>query len=340
MGLTVLPVATRALLDACARLGLDPGALLARAGLERALLDDPDARIPAESADAVWREAYAAAADPALSLHAAERTPFGAFRVLDYLGASGVSLGEGLRRIASYFPLVDPRAVLAVEEEPGAVALVFRGVGLALPPQAQEYTLAVLASRVRHVAPETRLAVRLAFPRPAAAGEHARVLGTEPVFGALEPALVVPRAAWDGPTRTADPALFAALDEHVRALFERTSPSGREAARARAAVAADLPGREPSLARVARGLGTSPRTLQRRLRAEGTSFAAVVDGVRRERAQAFLEAPDVSMAEVSWLLGFAEQSAFTRAFRRWTGQAPTRWRRERRRAPGRPRPER
>jgi AraC-like DNA-binding protein len=334
VGPTVLPVATRALVEACARLGLDTAALLSRAGVDRALLDDPDARIPADRADAVWREAYGAGGDPALSLHAAEQTPFGAFRVLDYLGASGATLGEGMRRVAAYFPLVDPRASLAVEEEPGAVALVFRGAGMELPPQAQEYTLAILASRVRHVAPGAALAVRLAFPRPRYAGEHARVLGVAPAFGAALPALALPRAAWEAPTRTGDRTLFAALDEHARALLARTSPPEGAAARARSAIAADLPGKEPSLARVARALGASPRTLQRRLGEEGTSFAAAVDEVRRERALACLQAGDVAMAEVSWLLGFAEQSAFARAFRRWTGEAPTRWRRRAR--PGAP----
>jgi AraC-like DNA-binding protein len=340
VGVTVLPVATRALVAACARLGLDTDALLARAGVDRGLLDDPDARVPAERADAVWREAYGAATDPALSLHAAEQTPFGAFRVLDYLGASGATVGEGLRRVAAYFPLVDPRAALEVEEEEGAVAIVFRGVGMALPPQAQEYTLAILASRVRHVAPAAEVAVRLAFPRPAEAREHARVLGVEPAFGAAAAALAIPRAAWDAPTRTGDRSLFAALDEHARALLARASPGAGEAARVRAAIAADLPGKEPSLARVARRLGTSARTLQRRLGTEGTTFAAAVDEVRRERARAYLGAPDVSMAEVSWLLGFGEQSAFGRAFRRWTGETPTRWRRERAKASGPRRPAR
>jgi AraC-like DNA-binding protein len=329
VGATVLPVATRALVEACARLGLDTAALLARAGVGRALLDDPDARLPAERADAVWQEAFAASGDPALALRAAEETPFGAFRVLDYLGASGATLGEGMRRVAAYFPLVDPRASLAVEEEPGAVALAFRGLGPVLPPQAQEYTLAILASRVRHVAPGAALAVRFAFPRPPHAAEHARVLGVAPTFGAAVPAVALPRAAWDGPTRTADRTLFAALDGHARALLSRAAPPEGTAARAREAIAADLPGKEPSLARVARLLGASPRTLQRRLRDEGTSFAAAVDEVRRARALAYLEAGDVAMAEVSWLLGFAEQSAFARAFRRWTGEAPTRWRRAR-----------
>jgi AraC-like DNA-binding protein len=330
VGVTVLPVATRALVDACARLGLDTEALLARAGVDRALLDDPDARLPAERADAVWQAAYGAAADPALSLHAAEQTPFGAFRVLDYLGASGATVGEGLRRVAAYFPLVDRRASLAVEEERGAVALVFRGAGVAPPPEAQEYTLAILTSRVRHVAPSAALAVRFAFPRPADVREHARVLGVEPAFGAAAPTVALPRAAWDAPTRTADRTLFAALEEHARALLARVSPPDAAASRVREAIAADLPGQEPSLARVARRVGTSPRTLQRRLGAHGTSFAAAVDAVRRERARVYLEARDVSMAEVSWLLGFAEQSAFARAFRRWTGETPTAWRRARR----------
>ena len=92
-------------------------------------------------------------------------------------------------------------------------------------------------------------------------------------------------------------------------------------------VAADLPGREPGVDAVARRLGTSARTLQRRLEVEGTSFARLVDEVRRERAEAFLRANDVSVAEVSWLVGFSEQSAFTRAFRRWTGSSPTEFRR-------------
>ncbi len=291
-------------------------------------LGDPDARIPADAADAVWREASLASGDPALALHAAESTPFGAFRVLDFLGATGATVGEGLERVAAYFPLVDPRGTISVEPARDAVALVFRSAAGPVPPPAQEYTLAILVSRVRHLsAAPPALGVSFTFARPPTAAEHARVLGVEPAFGAPEPCLTVPRPAWDGPTRASDPGLFAALDAHARALVERAAPSADAAAQVRAAIAAELPGREPALAPVARRLGTSARTLQRRLRDGGTTFAALLDAVRRERAEGFLRAPDVSIAEVSWLLGFAEQSAFTRAFRRWTGVAPTDWRR-------------
>lgn len=326
-GVSVLPVATRALVEACARLGLDTAALLARAGVDPVRLADPDARLAAAEADAVWREAFTASGDPALALHAAEQTPFGAFRVLDYLGASGATVGEGFARVAAYFPLVDPRAALTVERGEAEVALAFRGLSGPLPPPAEEYTLAILASRVRHVAPGAALAVRFTFPAPASATEHARVLGVAPSFGAPVAAVALPAADWARPTRTADPPLFSALDGHARTLLQRAAPPPGLAARARQAIADELAGREPALERVARRLGASPRTLQRRLREEGTSFAAAVDAVRRERALAFLAAGDVSVAEVSWLLGFSEQSAFARAFKRWTGAPPTAWRR-------------
>lgn len=327
----VLPVASRALVGACRRLGVDPSALLERAGVSAAALDDPDGRISASASDALWEAAYAAAGDPALALHAAEQTPYGAFRVLDYLAASGSTLGEGLARVAAYFPLVDPRGSLAVEEwGSDRVAVRFASAeGAPLPPPAQEYTLAILVTRIRQLlAPGWRPAeVRLAFPRPGDFGEHVRIFGVEPRFGAESATLALHRADWVRPTSSSDPALFAALDDHARRLLERAEAAPL-ADRVRAAIAADLPGHEPSLSAAARRVALSPRSLQRRLAEAGTSFARAVDAVREERAKGFLRSGDVALAEVSWLLGFSEQSAFTRAFRRWTGLSPTEWRRK------------
>ncbi len=329
MDAQVLPVASRALVESCRGLGLDTEALLRRAGVDAASIADPDARLPAGQSDALWREALAAAGDPFLALHAAEATPFGAFPALDYLAASSATLGEGLSRVAAYFPLVDPRGRIEVRSAPAAVAVVFRGAGgLALPPPAQEYTLAVLWLRARQVAsaPWKPVEVRFTFPAPGRSGEHARVFEAEPRFGAREAALFLPRAAWDMPTRAPDAGLLSLLDQHARRLAVPAAAGGLPE-QARAAIAADLPGREPSLDAVARRLGQSRRSLQRRLEESGTSFAKLVAAVRRERAEAFLASREVSVAEVSWLVGFSEQSAFTRAFRRWTGRSPTEFRR-------------
>jgi AraC-like DNA-binding protein len=315
--------------ESCRRLGLDTVGLLRRAGVDAARLMEPDARLPAEQADALWREAFAAAGDPCLALHAAEMTPFGAFPALDYLAASGATLGEGLARVAAYFPLVDPRGRIDVAPAPLEVALVFRAIGgRALPPPAQEYTLAVLCLRARHVAAAAwrPAEVRLTFPRPLQTSEHARVFEVEPRFESRQAALVLPRAAWDLPLRAPDPGLFSLLDDHARRLAGSAAAEDLPG-QVRADVAAFLPGREPSLEALARRLGQSRRSVQRRLAESGTTFARLVAEVRHERAEALLAGRNVSVAEVSWLVGFSEQSAFTRAFRRWTGHSPTQFRR-------------
>jgi AraC-like DNA-binding protein len=83
-----------------------------------------------------------------------------------------------------------------------------------------------------------------------------------------------------------------------------------------------LPSGVPSQADVARVLALSPRTLARRLEEAGTSFTAIVDETRRALAEQYLQRTDFSVAEVAYLVGFAESSSFNRAFRRWTGHAP------------------
>src|SRR5574342_7936 len=261
----VLPTASRALVGACRRLGVHPAALLEAAGVAASLLDDPEGRLSAAASDALWEAAYAAAGDPALALHAAEQTPYGAFRVLDYLAASGATLGDGLTRVAAYFPLVDPRGALAVEDgERDDVAVSFRSTdGVPLPPPAQEYTLAILVTRIRHVlsAGWRPTEVRLSFPRPGDTREHARVFGVEPRFDADPAALVLTRADWERPTASSDPGLFAALDDHARKLLAAAGALPL-VERIGTAIAADLPGREPSLAGVARRVALSPRSLQ------------------------------------------------------------------------------
>jgi AraC-like DNA-binding protein len=79
---------------------------------------------------------------------------------------------------------------------------------------------------------------------------------------------------------------------------------------------------EPEVAAVARALATSDRSLQRRLQEEGTSFRGVVDDARRELAVGYLGDRRMTVAEVAYLLGYSEASAFVRAFKRWTGKTP------------------
>ena len=94
----------------------------------------------------------------------------------------------------------------------------------------------------------------------------------------------------------------------------------------REAIHAELRGGDPSLDHVAKRLGMSNRTLQRRVKDEGFTYAEVLDEIRTSVARVYLNQEGISICEAGYLLGFAEQSSFSRAFKRWTGSTPQRYR--------------
>ena len=112
-------------------------------------------------------------------------------------------------------------------------------------------------------------------------------------------------------------------DVTLPVLTIRTIYEGAAATEVSRFIAEELQGGEPSLSNIARRMAMSQRTLQRRLELERTSFADLLDTTRRHFAQAYLKEPNLALTEIAYLLGFSEQSAFTRAFHRWFGAAPS-----------------
>ncbi len=91
-------------------------------------------------------------------------------------------------------------------------------------------------------------------------------------------------------------------------------------------IIASTPGHSPSMEGVAKQLATTERTLNRKLRAEGTSFTEILDDVRCNLAKEYLRSTKLSTEDISELVGFSEAANFRHAFRRWTGSTPTRYR--------------
>src|SRR5512138_1467893 len=119
---TVLTVSSRALLGACARLGIDTETLLQAVGIDRQTLDDPDARLQNHEVGALWAKAYELSGDPVLSLHVAEACPLGAYKVIDYMAASARTVGEAFRCSARYFHLINSAVRLPIDESGDPVA--------------------------------------------------------------------------------------------------------------------------------------------------------------------------------------------------------------------------
>ncbi len=327
---SVLSVSSRAVIEACARLGLDTGEILRAAKLDLVALHDPDARIPIEQSEAIWRKAYELSKDPNLALHAIEILPFGAYRVIDLIASSAPTIGAALAKVSDYFPLihdvvrlpyvVGERHVTFAAEAPSRPSTITR-------PYA-EYVLAAVFLRTRIATNQRFPLTRVDFchPRPEDISEHERIFECPVRFDAHRCQLVIAREVWDSP-RAGDPTLFSILDTHARMLMEQL-PSPRDIVeRVRAAIEAEFRGGSPRLETIARRLAMSPRTLQRRLREQRLVFNDVLDAMRFQVAKAYLADGDVAGTEIAYLLGFSEQSSFNRAFKRWSGQTPTEYRR-------------
>jgi AraC-like DNA-binding protein len=139
-------------------------------------------------------------------------------------------------------------------------------------------------------------------------------------------ALLVSEASIEAPNKVGDASIARFFDRHLeQALTARTHDADLEQ-RVRAAVANVLSEGVPTLSLIAAKLNMGSRTLQRRLAEQGHSFQSVVDKARKDLAQRLLRETDYSLAEVAFLTGFAEQSGFTRAFKRWAGQTPRSYR--------------
>lgn len=319
------------MIDACARLGLDTDQILNAANLDRAVLQDPDARIPLEQMDALWKKAYQLSNDPNLALHAIEVLPFGAYRVIDFLATSAPTIGEALAKVSRYFPIIN-----AVVRLPYVVGDREVTLGIDAPTRPAtitrpyaEYTLAAvfLRTRIATNQPYPLTRVEFSHPRPPDISEHERLFECPVVFGADACRMTLARDVWDTPRTGTDPALFSVLETHAKMLLERVPDPDDIVSRVRTAIEAELRGGDPSLESIARTLAMSARTLQRRLRDHGVLFNDVLDELRFRAAKSYLAQKDVAGTEVAYLLGFAEQSSLNRAFKRWAGQTPTEFRR-------------
>jgi AraC-like DNA-binding protein len=323
--------AIRPLASGLRALGHDPAPVLAAAGIDTPLLDDPDATVPMGAGVAFLAEAARRAGDPNIGLHLAERADLGSFDVHLYAMLSSPTLGAAFERLGRYQRLIHETTRVELARE-GACAVLRHRMpgGLAAPRQTAEFLVAAWLRGGRVATGEDwgPLEVRFAHRRPDDVREHAQVFRAPVHFSAGENALVLPATLLDRPCVRADPALLAVLDRYAADRIARTPATSSFADRARAGLVELLRDGNPGASRLAARLRMSVRSLARGLAAEGTSYRELLDHLRRETAAHHLADDRVAIAEVAFLLGFADLSAFYRAFKRWTGKTPAEFRRD------------
>lgn len=257
---------------------------------------------------------------PNLSLQLAVHTPIGTTPLLDYLIVSSASVGQGLDRLARYLRLVNPAIRLVVHEESDPVRVV---VERACAPFDTEMTVALSVLRFQRETDEQMQAAYASFCHgPDDVAGYADVLRCPIRVRAAWNGWALSKAAMRTPLRRRDPALRRWLERQAADILARLPANGDVRDEVRSVLSGQLTAGDMRIDVVARRLATTPRTLQRRLSRAGTSFGPLCDDARKQAAHTYLADTTLSIAEVAYLLGYSEPTAFHRAFTRWHGTTP------------------
>ncbi len=310
--------ASREFEPALVRLGLDPARVLRRARLAPGFLTTSRRGVTAEVFFRLWAALMAEADDPALPLRLGEAAAevelvAPACRALIY----SPDLATALDRLALFKQVTMPLR-LEIRPGPGHLAVSIAPIdGLVLPPGFVLMHFSWLLRLIRRLLGEDAAALWtvLPDPPPPLPAEFGEVRQGAPLLAlpldlALRPIPSRDDAAWAWTEAELKRDLAMPLAARVRAVLRESLPAGEARAQF---VAADL--------------CLSPRTLQRQLAAEGTSFQALLDEVRAAMAQDYLARTDLSAEEIAYLLAYRDPSSFYRAFHGWTGKTPGRMRR-------------
>jgi AraC-like DNA-binding protein len=314
---------------------IDPAPLLIKSGLPSPLSSRALTQISFRSQSAFLDLAADALNDDLLGFHLALSFDFRALGFIYYVVASAETLGEALANEEEYSASLNEPVQLRSSRTSGmSVELSYEGLDPHLDRHFSEFwitgTLRLCRDFTnRELVPTSATMVHL---RAGKVPEMDRYFGREVVFGADRDLLEFEKDTGDLPLVTHDPHLHQLLRrlQSSESTVRASEPESLQL-RVEKAIAARLRYGTVTIDAIARDLGTSARTLTRKLAEGGMSFSSVLDGVRASLAVQYMRNGDPTMSQLAWLLGYREPSTLVRAFKRWTGKTPTEFRRELRR---------
>ena len=308
--------------------GHDGRGIAARAGIAADVLGDPNGRVSRAALTELWRLAVEVTQDEAFGLTAVRFATHTTLHALGFAALASATPREAFERMVRFRGVIGAVNRLRLEDAGDRYRLV---IDVSAPPgvpyPAVDAFAAGIVRQLRFLTGDQRLAplaVRLRRPRPARPEPFERLFRAPIVFGADENVIELDKVAMEGPLPAANADLAAHNDRVVLEYLARIE-TGRLASRVERALVEALPSGAPSQMQIARKLGVSARGLQRQLAEEGTTYREILDAARAALAREYVRAGEVSVTEIAFLLGFAEASAFSRAFKRWTGMSPRRF---------------
>lgn len=315
--------------------GLDWQAVLSDSEIRHERLLDVLGMLTFQESERLVRTAVLHSADAGIGLAAGQHTPPHALHLVSVMMLAQRTLRDAIATFSQFSGLLSDGPVYRLSEDADTATW---SCTPAVPPSDAsrvmvDYALSLAASLGRVVCHGTSYlaqglsCVRFKHAEPSYSARYRDVFGCTALFDQELNGIVFPRAALDAPHLHADRTVSELARAPAKQLLREASDKSNWAARVRFLLTHQIDFREVTAESIAARMSVSPRGLRRHLDAEGTSFSSLLDEARCEFACARLRSNDAPLRELAAKLGFADLSAFGRAFRRWTGSGPQEYRR-------------
>jgi AraC-like DNA-binding protein len=306
--------------------GVPVAPVLRRAGLTPEQIAEPEERLSVRSQIALLDEAAIALKDDCIGFTLARDFDSREIGLLYYVMASSQTLGDALKRIARYSKVTNEALVFGYQEGNRLVlSLSYSGVSRHSDRHQIEFCMFAALRLCRMLTGQNLVPQHFSIShyRSENTSEMARFVGTKVEFGADRDEFALNVDARELPLIHADSYLNDLLLRYCEAvLADRRGDMSPLRTRVENAISSVLPHGKVRVEDVARSLGMSKRTLARRLSDERLNFTEILQQLRRDLAVRYLNDRRLHVSKIAWLLGFHEVSAFTHAFKRWTGKTP------------------
>jgi AraC-like DNA-binding protein len=313
------------------RAGLPTTNLLNEAGLRREQLTGPDAHIPFDAHVALFENAARALREPCFGFRLGSAVEMTEAGLVAYVTLNSQDLGGALRNMCRYLALLTEGTVCEMRRDGGEVSLLFSFVDPDLEIAARqlpEFAATLMVRVCETITGHRARPVRLELRHDTACPMLARRLGLPVLVYQPRFALVLDAASLAIPVVNADARLLELLRRYADSLLAERARNDDLVTRAERWILENLHTGRVGATQVARGLGMSDRTLARRLAEHGLTPARLVERLRQQLARSYLAERAFPLGQITYLLGYSDLSAFSRAFRRWTGHPPSEWRAE------------
>jgi len=324
---TTLAATTQLLADTLeVHYGIDPAPLLKQLDMDPALMKKPGARYPTAKMQKLWELCVQTTGDSCFGLAAGARVKTTTFHALGFAWMASSNVKEELERLLRYFQVICTMPVDLQLTEAGDNYRLSAASPDPYPPFEEPTIDAFFMATLKLIRFTTGnqfspVRVQLEKNNQERLAEYVEAFGCPVEMGCARDSIEFDKAECDtdlsGQNRDLAVANERVLENYIQALDpDKVSSQVREL------LITLLPSGQATQEEVAGKMHRSLSTLQRQLSSEGTNFKTIRDETRQSMAEQYIEEGDYSLSQIAFLLGFSDQSNFSRAFKRWTGKTP------------------